>query len=383
MPEPSDCRVRCPCTAFAGVLVFLTACTGATQQAAAPPTVKVAAPLFRNVRTWADFTGRIEAVQSVELRPRVGGFIDAILFTEGARVRKGQVLYQIDPRPFQDEVDRLRAELSHAQAVAEQARLEGERAGREITQNAISQSDLERADAQAKSAAADVASAHAALEAAELNLSFTRVTSPIEGRVSKTRITLGNLVTTSSVLTTIVSEDPIYASFVADEHSYLQFASGQRGRHEAAYVGLISESGFPHRGSLQFLDNAVDATSGTIAARAVLQNASGEFTPGLFARVRLASDAASPVALVPEDAIGTDLGQRYVLVIDQQSRAQYRPVELGPSIAGMRLVTTGLKPDDLVVVSGVQRVRAGDKVTAKKVPTPDAPVELAQVSTGG
>lgn len=360
--------------------VSLAACATKAPPPPPPPTVDVSVPLFRDLRTWDEFTGKIEPIQSVELRARVGGFIDAISFTEGERVHRGQVLYQIDPRPFKAEVDRLRAELVRATAVAEQARLDGERAKREIAQNAISQQEFERLDAQSKAAAAGVGSARAALQAAELNLSYTRVTSPVDGRISKALITRGNLVATSNILTTIVSENPIYASFVIDEPSFLKYASAQRGQGGPAYVGLMSEKGFPHRGTLQFLDNAVDPGSGTITARAILSNPDGQFTPGLFARVRLASKASSHVALLPDDAIGTDLGKRFVLVLDLKKHVEYRLVEPGPAIGGLRIVKTGLKPGDIVVVSGLQRVKPGDLVTPKKVPTTPAPPELNEVA---
>jgi RND family efflux transporter MFP subunit len=359
------------------ISVLLTGCAQSVSAPAAPPVVKVATPIFRDVHSWADFTGHIEAIQSVELRPRVGGFIDAIHFTEGERVTRGSVLYQIDPRPYQAEVSRLTAALAHAQAVARQAQLEGERAGREIAKNAISHSDFEKADAEAQSAAADVAEARAALAAAQLNLTYTHVIAPIDGRASRTRITLGNLVTTSSLLTTIVSEDPIYASFVADEQSYMSFVASQRGHRDTAYVGLSAEQGFPHQGALQFLDNSLDAQSGTILARAILNNADARFTPGMYARVRLASEAASRVALIPEEAVGADLAQRFVLVLDSQAHVQYRLVRLGPSLAGARVVTEGLSAGDWVVVSGVQRVRPGDAVTAQRVPSLTVPDELA------
>lgn len=370
-------------TVAAAILAAFAAATAGCASKAPPPppppTVKVAAPVFQTVHLWSDFTGRIEPIQSVELRPRVEGFVDAVHFTEGAHVRRGQTLYQIDPRPFRAEVNRLRGELARAQALARQAGLDGERAKREIAQNAISQSDFERRDAEAKSATASVTAARGALERAELDLSYTRVIAPIDGRISKTRITRGNLVTPASILTTIVSEDPVYASFVADEQAFLRFASAERGRRAPVYIGLANEKGFPHTGTLQFLDNAVDPGTGTIAARAILRNAGGRLTPGLFARVRLLAAEASPVALIAEGSLGADLDKRFVMVLGPKNRVQYRGVELGAFIGGLRIVKSGLSRGDVIVVSGAQRLKSGDLVKPVKVPPPTAPAELVQL----
>lgn len=345
-----------------------------------PPAVEVQTVVFRPVRQWDDFTGRIEAVQNVELRPRVGGYIDSIHFAEGGRVHRGQLLYQIDPRPFAAEVARLRAELQRAEASAVEAKAEGERGKRLIGQNAIARSEFDKVDAAAKVAAADVASARATLQAAELNLSFTHVTAPIDGRISKTLITQGNLVTTSSVLTTIVSDNPIYAAFNADEQAYLRYASHERGKRGAAYIGLATEVGYPHKGELHFLDNALDPGSGTIVARAQLDNADGKLTPGLFARVRLLATKTDIVALLPEDALGTDLGKRYVFVVDRVNHVQYRGVTLGAAVGDLRIIKAGLNPGDRVVVEGLQKVKAGDAVTPMAAKNAITPAELAQLA---
>ncbi len=346
------------------VALLLAGCSAAAQSTSAPPppVVEVTAVKFRSLPQWDDFTGRLEAIQSVEVRPRVGGYVDAVPLVDGARVRKGQLLFQIDPRPFKAEVDRLAAELQGARAKAAQAKTDSDRAGRLIAEQAIAQGEFDRSDATAKSAAAEVAAAQAALDEAKLNLSFTRVISPIDGRVSKALITRGNLVTTASLLTTVVSDGPIYAAFNADEQTYLKYAQAQRGQGGLVLMGLMTDDGFPHKGKLEFLDNAVDVKSGTIAGRAVFDNADGRLTPGLFARIRLISSGTQPAAVVPEEALGADLGKRYVLVVDATKHAQYRVVTLGQAVGEQRIVRSGLNPGDRVITAGLTKVKPGDLV---------------------
>lgn len=368
---------------LSALLVFaaVASCQASAQTAGSappPPVVSVAQVEVKPIRQWDDFTGRLEAIDTVALRPRVSGQIIGTPFVEGARVRKGQVLFQIDPRPFQAEVDRLVAEVQHARARAQKARVDDERAQRLVAQGWIAKSAAEQRTADGRAAQADLGAAEAALRAAELNLSFTRVTAPIDGRVSKALITRGNLVTPQDLLTTVVSDTPIYAAFTTDEQTYLKYAAAQRGGNEPVYMGLMTEQGFPHVGHLRFLDNALDAKSGTIAGRAVFDNADGAFTPGLFARIRLVSNEAKPAAIVPEQALGTDLGKRYVLVLGTDNRVQYRPVVLGRAVGEQRIVLSGLQAGDRVVVSGLQKVKPGDKVT----PQPAAPVaQSAELTT--
>ena len=368
------------------VVAFLVA--GCSAQAKAPPPapppagVEVAPVAFRPLRQWDDFTGRLEAIQSVEVRPRVGGYIDSATLPEGAHVRRGQLLFQIDPRPFKAEVDRFAAALLKAKADAALARTNADRAQRLIAEQAIAQGEFDRADAAAKSAAAEVAAAQAALAAAQLNLGFTRVTSPIDGVVSKALITRGNLVTTASLLTTVVSDGPIYASFNADEQAFLKYAQSQRGQGGPVFMGLMTETGFPRRGKLQFLDNAIDAKSGTIAGRALFDNADRKLTPGSFARIRLVSTSTEQVALVPEQALGADLGKRFVLILDAKNHVQYRPVTLGPAVGQLRVVKAGLAPGDIVVTAGLTKVHPGDPVSPTRVTAPASEVENAQLSAG-
>ena len=348
-----------------------------------PPAVGVATVEFRALPQWDDFTGRLEAVDTVDLRPRVSGQIVETQFSDGARVHKGQVLFQIDPRPFQAEVDRLTAEVQRAKARAQLAAADDGRAQRLVAQNAIATEEAERLTSEARSAAADLGAAEASLRAAELNLSFTRVISPIDGRVSKAMITRGNLVTPADLLTTVVSDTPIYASFNTDEQTYLKYAAAQRGDGAPVYLGLMTEQGYPHVGKLHFLDNAVDAHSGTISGRAVFDNAGGAFTPGLFARIRLVSRDVRPVALAPEQALGTDLGKRFVLVLGRDNRIEYRPVTLGRAVGEYHIVLSGLQPGDRVVVSGLQKVKPGDVVSPQLSTARFNTADLVSLSQAG
>jgi len=346
--------------------------------AAVPPTqVQVTGVVIRDLRQWDDVTGHLEAIDQVGVRPRVGGFIDEVRFKEGAKVKKGDVLFQIDPRPFQAEVDRLAAEVDRAKAKAVLALADGERGQRLIAQNAVARSEFERLQAEAASAKADVAASQAALRTAQLNLEFTHVISPIDGRVSKAIITRGNLVTTADLLTNVVSDGKVYASFNTDEQTYLKYASAQRGQPAPVELGLMTEDGFPHQGTLQFLDNALDPKSGTINGRAIFEDPDGTLTPGLFARIRLLSTATEKVALAPERALGTDLGKRFVLVVDAKNAVEYRSVNLGPAVGDMRVIRTGLAQGDRVVVSGLQKVKSGDTVDPVAVQPPQV-AELFQ-----
>jgi multidrug efflux system membrane fusion protein len=354
-------------------LLALAGCTAgeAEDAPAAPqaPQVTTAAVLVRDVHDWADFTGRVEAVDSVQVRARVSGYLERVEFEEGGRVKKGEVLFRIDPRPFRAEVDRLRAEREQARAELRLAESNRSRAERLFAQNAISREELESLQANASVGKAKLGAVDAALEAAELNLGFTRVTAPISGRVSRAVVTPGNLVDSSTLLTTIVSDDPVYVYFDADEHSYLEQVrkSASNASPSSVYVGFINEEGYPHAASLDFVDNHVDPEHGTIRARAVLDNPDGRFTPGLFARLRVVGPEAKRSTLVEDRAIGTDLGRKFVLTVNEQGVAEYQAVEVGPLVDGLRIVTSGLKAGDVVIVNGLQRVRPGMPVAQKRV----------------
>jgi multidrug efflux system membrane fusion protein len=358
---------------FALVLpLAFVGCTvgGADTPPPAPPAPEVttAEVAVRELNDWADFTGRLEATESVEIRARVGGFVESVHFSEGGRVAAGDLLYQIDPRPFKAAVARLRAERDRALAQLKLAESYRERAERLLARNATSQEEAEQLAADATVAAAQLESIGAALEAAELDLSFTRVTAPIAGRVSRAIVTAGNLVDASVVLTTVVSDEAVYAYFDVDEHTYLEHVRHPHGAaHGVVHVGLINEEGYPHSARLDFVDNQVDPQHGTIRARAVLDNRAGTFTPGLFARMKLVSPSRYSAALVDDRAIGTDLGKRFVFVVDEQGVVQYRPVETGRLVDGLRIVENGLAAGDVVIVNGLQRVRPGVNVAQTRV----------------
>jgi membrane fusion protein, multidrug efflux system len=332
------------------------------------PQVTTAEVAMRELHDSADFTGRLEAVDSVAIRPRVGGYVESVHFVEGGRVDEGALLYQIDARPFKAEVSRLAAERDRALAQLKLAESYRVRAERLLARNATSQEEFEQVAADATVAAAQLASINAALEAAELNLSFTSVTAPIAGRVSRTIVTAGNLVDPSTVLTTLVSDDAVYAYFDVDEQTYLSHVQqADPAEHSVVRVGLINEQGYPHVARLDFVDNQVDPNHGTIRARAVLDNRDGSFTPGLFARMQLVSPSRYSAALVDDRAIGTDLDKRFVFVVDAQGVVQYRPVETGRLVDGLRVVENGLAAGDVVIVNGLQRVRPGVTVAETRV----------------
>jgi membrane fusion protein, multidrug efflux system len=349
----------------------LVGCTvgEASSPPAAPPAPQVttAEVAVRDLNDWADFTGRLEAVESVEIRPRVGGYVESVHFAEGGRVAAGDLLYQIDPRPFKAEVDRLGAERERALAQLKLAQTYRDRAERLLARNATSQEEFEQLAADATVAAAQLASINAALEKAALDLSFTRVTAPITGRVSRAIVTAGNLVDASVVLTTVVSDEAVYAYFDVDEQTYLDHVQSNAAEQSVVHVGLINEQGYPHAAQLDFVDNQVDPSHGTIRARAVLDNRDGRFTPGLFARMKLVSPNRHSAALVDDRAIGTDLGKRFVFVVDEQGVVQYRPVETGRLVEGLRIVESGLAAGDVVIVNGLQRVRPGVSVAQTRV----------------
>jgi len=342
--------------------------SGEDQNALAPPAapdVTAARVIFDEVRNWAEFTGRLEPVNSVDLHPRVRGYVESVALDEGAMVERGDLLFEIDARPYRAEVDRLRAERELAAAELDLARTFAERAARLLASNATSQEDFDRLTADEAIAEARLASVAASLEAAEIDLSYTKVTAPITGRVSRAIVTEGNLVEPSTLLTTLVSTSPVYVYFDVDEHTYLETVNP----HGAAdvYIGLIDEEGYPHQARLDFIDNRVDAGHGTIRARAVLDDPDSRFVPGLFARVRLVAPKAFSAAFVDDRAIGTDLGRKFVLVVDDQSVVQYRAVETGRLLDGLRIVESGLEPGEVIVVNGLQRVRPGMTVTTTRV----------------
>jgi RND family efflux transporter MFP subunit len=351
--------------------VFILA-TAACHKDAPPmqtPQVTVAPAIERVVTDWDDFTGHFEAVNSVEVRPRVGGFIERVAFTEGATVHQGDVLFVIDRRPYQAEVARAEAVLAQARTRKELADMEAERAQKLVSTQAISREELDSRTSNRAESDAAIRAAEAALQVARLNLDWTVVRAPISGRVGRAEITAGNVVQggagSPTLLTTIVSLDPIYVYFDTDEQAYLKYAGalgGAKGRE--VQVGLANESGYPHEGRLNFIDNRVDGTAGTIRARAVLSNPNQIFTPGLFARVKLLGTDRHTATLVQDAAVGTDQDRKFVLVLKSDNTVEYRPITTGRVFEGLRVVDSGLKPGERVVINGMMRVRPGMKVAA-------------------
>ena len=364
----------------------------AQHQAASLPQVTVAAAVSRKVTEFDEFTGRFEAVERVEERPRVSGYISSVNFRDGDEVRKGDVLFVIDPRPYVAERDKARAQLAQARSQLALAKSERERATKLLGQHAISQEEFDTRTAGNEQAQASVEAAQAALDSAALNLEFTRLTAPIAGRISRALVTSGNYVASGvTPLTTLVSLDPIYVTFDGDEQAYLRYGKLARANthgasHEPArnpvVVGLANENGYPHQGALVFLDNALDPATGTIHSRALLDNHERQFTPGLFARIRLLDSAQHDAVLVNDSAIGTDQTVRYVLVVGAGNKVAYRPVQLGPVIDGLRVVQSGLTAGETVVVNGLQRVRPGAQVQPQRVAMGERNAEGAQLLAG-
>ncbi|WP_237045110.1 multidrug efflux RND transporter periplasmic adaptor subunit MexE [Aquipseudomonas alcaligenes] len=386
MEQSFNLSWRLPLAVAAALL--LSACGKGEEASQQMPAAKVsvAEVIEQPINEWDEFTGRLEAPESVEVRPRVSGYIDKVAFDEGSLVKKGDLLFQIDPRPFQAEVKRLQAQLQQARASQTRAANEARRGERLRQSNAIS---AELADARASAATeaqAAVAATQAELDNALLNLSFTRITSPIDGRVSRAEITEGNLVGAGqSLLTTVVSTDKVYAYFDADERVFLKYielarkaGSDARGA-SPVYLGLSSEAGHPHEGQLDFLDNQVNPRTGTIRGRAVFDNRDGRFTPGLYARLKLVGSGTYPAALIKDEAVGTDLGKKFVLVLDKDNAVQYRAIELGPKLEGLRIVRQGLSKGEKIVVNGLQRAMPGATVDPQAVPMADE-ATLAQLA---
>ena len=341
-----------------------------------PPAVTVADVAGRDITEWDEFTGRFEAVDAVEIRPRVSGYLRRVLFAEGKEVRKGEVLFEIDPRPYQADIAGAEAELERARSGAALAAREVERAQRLVTVQAISREEYDARVSAAAQGGSSVRAAEAAVAMARLNLEWTRVRAPIAGRVSNAMVTEGNLVQAgppgATLLTTVVSLDPIYVYFDSDEQTFLKYgALARAGLRQSSHVaqtpvhlGLANENGgFPHRGYVDFLDNQLDSRSGTIRTRAVFSNRDRLFTPGLFARLKLVGSGRYRATLILDRAIGTDQDKKFVLIVKPDSTVDYRPIQIGRLVDGLRIVTGGLVPGDRIVINGLQRVRPGMKVT--------------------
>jgi RND family efflux transporter MFP subunit len=350
--------------------VALAGCSGGDQAQGAPPPpeVTVATPLAGEVVDWDDFVGRFEAPENVEVKPRVSGYLIRTHFRDGQFVRRGQLLFTIDARPAQAQLDQARAQLVRAQAQATNARTELARSRTLAAQRAASVEEVEQRQAALRSANADVSAAQAALRARQLDIGFTRVTAPISGQVSQRLVDPGNAVTADqTVLTTVVSTNPLHFSFDGSEALLLRFQRQGSSRIGAPVrIKLQDEAQYVHSGRLDFVDNVLNAGSGTIRGRAIVPNPDGFLKPGMMGRLRLASSAPYPALMVPDTAIATDAARRVVYVVDKTNTVVVRPVQLGPLNGNLRVIRSGLGPQDQVIIGGIQRAMPGSKVKPKK-----------------
>jgi multidrug efflux system membrane fusion protein len=346
------------------------------QHAGGPPQVSVAPAVQRQVQDFDEFTARLEAPDTVEIRARVAGTLDKVHFREGQLVRKGDALFTIDPRPFAAEVARAEAQLVAVRTQAELARSELARAQKLVAIQGVSQQEIDQLRAGAQNAEASIKAAEAALTQAKLNLEFTRISAPISGRSSRANVTPGNLVGVGdTVLTTLVSSDKVYAYFDASEATYLRYAgaarkAGPNSGGNKVLLGLANEEGFPHEGRLDFVDNRLNPATASVRARAVFDNKDGLFTPGLFARLKLVGSASREATLVAERAIATDQTRKIVLVVGANNIVQPREVRPGALLDGMRVVE-GVKPGELVIVDGLLRAFPGAPVTPQQLKVDD------------
>ena len=372
-----------PLSALGAMLlsVLLVGCDNSVAQNAAPPAPAVSAAdvVVKSISQWDSFNGRIEAVESVQLRPRVSGYIDKVNYTDGQEVKKGEVLFTIDDRTYRAALEQAQANLARAKTQASLAQSEANRTDKLINTHLVSREEWEQRRSAAVQAQADIRAAQAAVDAAQLNLDFTKVTAPIDGRASRALITSGNLVTagdTASVLTTLVSQKTVYVYFDVDESTYLHYQNlarsgqGASSNHTAlpVEIGLTGEEGYPHLGKGDFLDNQLTPSTGTIRMRALLDNSQRQFTPGLFARVRLPGSAEFKATLIDDKAVLTDQDRKYVYIVDKEGKAQRRDITPGRLADGLRIVRQGLNPGDKVIVEGLQKVfMPGMPVNAKTV----------------
>ncbi len=365
-----------------GAMLVLAALAGCRQPTAAPepaaPVVFTTVAVGKNVVEWDEYTGRLAATDRVEVRARVSGYLQESAFTDGQIVKEGDLLFVIDPRPYQAEYDRAAADLKQSEAALGLAALNDKRTTQLANDRVIAQEEIDARRNELLQAQASYDSARAQFNVAKLNLDFTRVTAPISGRIDRDLVTVGNLVSggtggEATLLTTIVSLDPIYCYFEADERAYLKYARldregkrpSSRNAANPVEVQLANETDFPHKGKMDFVENEIDTETATIQGRAVLPNPDGLLTPGLFARLRLPGSGEYEAVLIPDQAVVADQSQKFVNVVKPDGTVEYRKVTLGPLIDGLRVVREGVAAGDRVVTRGLQRLRPGTRVDAK------------------
>jgi RND family efflux transporter MFP subunit len=369
MPAPrlAACRGLLPLI----LIATLAACNASADEKAGPPPVMpvtVAAPAVQEVVDWDDFVGRFEAVQSVEVKPRATGFLQAVHFRDGQFVRAGQLLFTIDARPSQAALAQAEAQLARAQATLANARTELARSRALAAQQAASTEEVEQRQAGVRTGEADVAAARAAIRAQQLNVGFTRVTAPISGKVSQRLVDAGNSVTADqTVLTTIVSTNPLHFTFEGSEALLLKYQRQAGGTRAGTPVRirLQDETTYVHAGTLDFVDPVVNSAAGTVRARAVVANTGGFLKPGMFGHMRLAASQPYRALLVPDTAVVTDAARRVLYLVDKAGTVVARPVELGPLVGNLRVIRSGVTLDDRVIINGLQRARPGQKVQPK------------------
>lgn len=371
-----------------GLFVFVAAIAdpGRTHAQAPKPAVDIATPVVQTVREWDQYTGRFEAVEQIELRARVSGYLNSVHFEDGQLVNKGDLLFVIDPRPLEAALAAAKASLTSAQAQLKLADTDLKRGEELLKRRVTAVAEVDRRRSQRDVAAADVLVARANLRTAELNLGFTNIRAPIAGRVSDRRVNVGNLISGGSegatLLTTIVSQDPIHFVFDVSEQAYLKYARlnasgkrpGSRDTPNPVYIRLTDETGWPRRGFMNFVDNVLGQETGTARGRAILDNTDRFLQPGMFGEIRLLGSGDYQAVLIPDSAILFDQATRIVMLVGADSKVAIRIVETGPVIDGLRVVRKGLAGDDKVIVKGLQRVRAGMEVTPNMVkitPKPD------------
>ncbi|PKF31552.1 efflux RND transporter periplasmic adaptor subunit [Acinetobacter proteolyticus] len=349
----------------------------ATPTASSPPaaTVDVASVVSQTITDWQEYSGRLEAIDQVDVRPQVSGKLIAVHFKDGSLVNKGDLLFTIDPRPFEAELNRAKAQLASAEAQVTYSSANLGRNQRLIQSNAIAHQELDQAENEARSANANLQAAKAAVETARLNLEYTRITAPVSGRISRAEVTVGNVVSAGNgaqVLTSLVSVSRLYASFDVDEQTYLKYISNQRNSAQVpVYLGLANESGFSREGYISSIDNNLNTTSGTIRVRATFDNPKGVMLPGLYARIRLGGGQPRAAILISPTAIGVDQDKRFVVVVDAKNQTAYREVKLGAQQDGLQIINSGLQVGDRIVVNGLQRIRPGDPVSPHLVAMPN------------
>jgi len=358
-------------------LLWFTGCKEKKNTYVPPPpaSVTVSKPLVKTVTTYAEFTGTTEAKESVEIRPRVEGYLKKILFTPSSYVKEGDLLFVIDPRPYEAKLKEAQAELLVRRAELELAKTTLTRKENAYKDRAVSEVDVIEARAKKEQADAQVESAKASVETAQLNLNYTHITAPINGRIDRSLVDKGNLVGagTPTLLATIVNDDPMYAYFTVSERDLLYYQEHSKAKEfsldtrQKAFLGLSNQADYPYKGNIDYVDNRLQATSGTMQVRAVFNNENHWLLPGLFARISVPLGQEENALLVPDQALGVDQQGEYVLVVTKDNKVEYRSVTTGILDNGMRVIADGLEPDDRVIVKGLQKARPGAEVTPKEV----------------